>query len=179
MMKPGTRKLALTVHLTASVGWIGGVIVYLALGVAAATDTNPETIRSAWLAMELIGWNVLIPLALASLLTGLLMSLGTKWGLFRHYWVAISFVLTAFSNVVLILHMPGVSETADRARAADAVELQGLGGDLLHPGVGLLILIGVQVLNIYKPTGLTRYGWRKQNVTYRVSSVQSPGSSAG
>jgi hypothetical protein len=112
--------------------------------------------------MELIGWSVIVPLALASLLTGLILAIGSKWGLFRHYWVVISFVLTVFATVVLLLHMPTVSSTADAAQQAQGAALEALGGDLFHPGVGLLVLLAVQVLNLYKPPGLTRYGWRKQ-----------------
>jgi hypothetical protein len=112
--------------------------------------------------MELTGWDVIVPLALASLLTGLVMALGTKWGLFRHYWVLISFVLTVFSTVILLLHMPTVTSTADIAQRADAASLEALGGDLGHPSIGLVILLAIQTLNVYKPPGLTRYGWRKQ-----------------
>jgi hypothetical protein len=58
--------------------------------------------------MELTGWYVIVPLAVAALLTGLVMALGTPWGLFRHYWVLISLVLTILATVVLLLHMPTV-----------------------------------------------------------------------
>lgn len=161
-MRPGLRKLALSVHLTCSVGWIGAVVAYLGLGVAAVNTSDVQTIRSAWVAMEVIGWFVIVPLAVASLATGLVMSLATKWGLFRHYWVTISFVLTLVSTVVLILHMPSVSSTADVALRSEGAALEALGGDLMHPAIGLVILLVVQVLNIYKPAGMTRYGWRKQ-----------------
>jgi hypothetical protein len=161
-MTPGLRKLTLTAHLTFSVGWIGAVVAYLALSVAAVTSQDAQTVRAAWIAMELTGWYVIVPMALASLLTGLVMSLGTKWGLFRHYWVLITLVLTVFATTILLLHMPDVSAIADVAREADDASLGGLGGDLLHPGVGLLVLIMIQVLNVYKPRGLTSYGWRKQ-----------------
>lgn len=170
IMNPGLRKLVLSAHLTFSVGWIGTVIAYLALGITAANSRDVEAVRSAWMAMELIGWFVIVPLAVASLLTGLVMALGTKWGLFRHYWVLISFVLTVFATVVLLLHMPTVSASADIAREAEGTQLEALGGDLGHPGIGLVILLIVQVLNLYKPTGLTRYGWRKQQQSRRTSS---------
>lgn len=140
-MPPRLRKFALSAHLTFSVGWIGAVFAYLALGV---------------------GWYVIVPLALASLLTGLVMALGTKWGLFRHYWVLISFALTILATVVLVLHMPDVSVRADAAQEAEGATLEALGGDLLHPGLGLVVLLVIQVLNLYKPPGMTRYGWRKQ-----------------
>ncbi len=101
-MTPGLRKFALTVHLTVSVGWIGAVVAYLALGVSAVTSQDAQTVRADYLAMELTGWFVIVPLALAALLTGLVMSLGTPWGLFRHYWVLITLVLTILSTVVLL-----------------------------------------------------------------------------
>ena len=118
--------------------------------------------RSAYLAMELMGWYVIVPLAVASLLTGLVMALGTSWGLFRHYWVLISFVLTLVCTAVVLEHMRTVSFLANTAREVDAASLARLGSDLFHPGVGLLILLAIQVLNVYKPRGLTLYGWRKQ-----------------
>lgn len=161
-MAPRVRKFVLAAHLVFSVGWIGTVVAYLALGVAAATSDDTQTVRGAWIAMELSGWYVIVPLALASLLTGVVMALGTRWGLFRHYWVLISLVLTVFATAVLVLHMPTVSSQADIARAAEGARLDGLGGDLLHPGIGLVVLLVIQVLNVYKPRGMTPYGQRRQ-----------------
>ena len=169
IMTPGLRKFALTAHLTFSVGWIGAVVAYLGLGVAAVTSQEVQTIRAVWIAMELTGWYVIIPLALASLLTGLIMSLGTKWGLFRRYWTLITLALTVFATTILLLHMPDVSAIADTAREADEASLGGLGGDLLHPAAGLVVLLVIQALNVYKPRGLTRYGWRKQQVERTVA----------
>lgn len=162
-MSPGVRKFVLTTHLTASVGWIGAVVAYLALGVSAVTTQEAQTVRAAWIAMEVTGWYAIVPLALAALLTGIFMSLGTPWGLFRHYWVLISLVLTILSTAVLLSHMPTVTRTADFVVEADAASLLGgLGGDLFHPGLGLLVLLVITMLNVYKPRGLTPYGWRKQ-----------------
>src|SRR5579871_6523635 len=111
--------------------------------------------------MELIGWYVIVPLSIASLLTGLVMSLVTPWGLFRHYWVLFSLVLTIFATVVLLQHMLTVSFAAGAAAEADGVAGNGLRGELIHAGGGLLVLLVIQVLNVYKPRGLTSYGWRK------------------
>jgi hypothetical protein len=170
---PGLRKFALTAHLSFSVGWIGAVVAYLVLGVSAVTSQDDQAIRAAWIAMELTGWFVIVPLALAALLSGLVMSLITPWGLFRHYWVLIAFVLTILATVILLLHMPTVSALADVAREADGAALRRLGGDLLHPGLGLVILLAIMVLNVYKPRGLTRYGWRKQQEQRRRTSAST------
>ncbi len=170
-MSPGLRKAALAAHVTVSVGWIGTVVAYLALGVAATTSRDVQTVRGAWIAMELTGWYVILPLAVASVITGLVMALGTRWGLFRHYWVLFSFVLTLLATVVLGLHMPSVSSSADIARNSEGATLYDLGGDLLHPGIGLLVLLVIQVLNVYKPRGMTQYGRRKQ-ITRKAASVE-------
>jgi hypothetical protein len=61
------------------------------------------------------------------------------------------------------LHMPDVSFLAAVAQEAEGARLEELGGDLFHPGLGLVVLLVIQVLNVYKPRGLTRYGWRKQH----------------
>ena len=169
-MPPGLRKVALTVHLIASIGWLGALVAYLALGVAAVSSQEGQMVRAAWIAMEVIGWSAIVPLALAALLTGLVMSMGTPWGLFRHYWVLITLVLTILATAVLLAHMPTVSALADMAREADGADLSGHGGDLVHAGGGLLVLLVITALNVYKPRGLTPYGWRKQHEQRVVSS---------
>jgi hypothetical protein len=77
IMPPGLRRFALTVHLIASVGWIGAVAAYLALDLTAASSQAAQTLRAAYVAMDLTARLVIVPLALATLLTGLVMSLGT------------------------------------------------------------------------------------------------------
>jgi hypothetical protein len=162
-MRPGLRKFALAVHLTSSLGWTGAVLAYLALGISAVTSQDAQMIRGAWVAMELVGWYVIVPLAVGALATGIVISLGTPWGLFRHYWVLISLLLTIFATAILVLHMPDVSAITRLVRQADASALLGgHGGDLFHAVGGLVVLLVVAVLNVYKPQGLTPYGWRKQ-----------------
>ena len=55
--------------------------------------------------MELTGWYVIVPLCLASLVTGLVMSLGTRWGLFRHYWVLAKLLITIVAMLILFAYM--------------------------------------------------------------------------
>jgi uncharacterized membrane protein len=170
-MSPSLRKLALTIHLISSIGWMGAVFAYLALGVAAVRVADDQIVRAAWTAMDLTGWWVIVPLALAALVTGLVMSLGTQWGLFRHYWVLISLALTVVCTVVLVLHMPTVSAMARFSQTAEGAELRALGGDLMHPGVGLVLLLMITVLNVYKPAGVTPYGWLKQREQLRARQL--------
>jgi heme/copper-type cytochrome/quinol oxidase subunit 2 len=114
--------------------------------------------------MELIAWYVIVPLALASLLSGLVISLGTKWGLFRHYWVLISFLLTITATVVLPVETQTISYFAHRAvdPTTSSDDLRTLGNTFVHSVGGTVVLLVILMLNVYKPRGMTRYGWRKQ-----------------
>ena len=164
-MTPRLRRFALTAHVILSIGWIGSVVAFLALVVTAMTSTE-DRLRAAWIAMETIGRFAIVPLALASLLTGIVMAVATRWGLFRHYWVLISFVLTILANVILLLNMRVVSRFAALA-ATPGVTAEvlrgGLPSELLHAGVGLVVLLAIDVLNVYKPSGMTPYGRRRES----------------
>jgi hypothetical protein len=165
-MGPRMRKFALTAHVSASVGWLGAVAGVLALAVAGLTSGDERTVRAAYLAMDLTGWFVLVPLALASLLTGLIQSMGTKWGLFRHYWVLVKLVINLVATIVLLVYTQTLGHLAEVAAhtTASGRELAVLQTPsvVLHAGAALLLLLLATALAVYKPRGVTRYGWRKQ-----------------
>ncbi len=171
IMAPRLRKFALAVHITLAIGWIGAVAGYIALDVAAATSEDARTLRAAYLAMEVIAWYVIVPLAFASVLTGLVMSLGTRWGLFRHYWVLISLLLTVIVTVVLLAETQTISYFADTAAdpKTSSDDLRALGSTLVHSVGGTVVLLVILGLNVYKPRGMTRYGWRKQQEERNVA----------
>jgi hypothetical protein len=159
-MPPRLRKVVLTTHITTSVGWLGAVVAYLALDITALTSQDAQTVRAAYASMELTVSYAIVPLALASVLIGIVNSLGTPWGLFRHYWVLVKLLLTLFATAVLLLESGTVSGLAEVAAAtADPRELP---GTLLHSIGGLVVLLMTVILSVFKPRGLTRYGWRKQ-----------------
>lgn len=126
---------------------------------------DAQTVRSAWIALEATGWFAIVPLALGALLTGLVMALGTARGLFRHYWVLFKLLLTCLATIVLLMHMPMVSWMAGVAAesVAPSPHLDALPGEILHAGGGLLVLLVTTILSVYKPRGVTPYGWRKQS----------------
>ena len=165
ILRPRLRKLSLTAHVTSSVGWLGAVASSLALAVAGVVGEDAQTVRGAYLTLELLGWYVLIPFSLASLLTGLVSSLGTTWGLFRHYWVVAKLVINVFATLVLFMYMQSLESLADvAARTSSTVEVADVRSwsPVLHAGGALLLLVVATVLGLYKPRGVTRYGWRKE-----------------
>jgi hypothetical protein len=163
-MTPRVRKLALIAHVACSVGWLGAVAGFLAVAAVGMTSSDAQTVRGAYLVMEPAAWFVLVPLAFASLATGLVQSLGTTWGLFRHYWVLAKLVINLFSTVVLLTYMETFSFMADVASdpSANLDEVRNA-SPLLHATAALVLLLVATVLAVYKPRGMTRYGRRKQH----------------
>jgi hypothetical protein len=179
IMTPRLRKFALTAHVTSSVGWLGAVAGFLALAVAGLTSQDAQMVRAAYLAMELTAWFVIVPLSLASPLTGLVQSLGTQWGLFRHYWVLVKFLITIPSTIVLLLHMQPISRIAGVAAETtlSSADLRGLRIQLVaNAGAALLVLLVATTLSVYKPRGMTSYGRRKQHEQGTVSQRPYPDS---
>lgn len=158
-MSPGLRKIALTAHVVSSVGWVGAVAGFLALAVAGISSPHAPSVRGVYLAMDLTTRYVIVPLALASLATGVISSLGTPWGLLRHYWVVIKLIVTVFSTIILMIHMRPIEALATAATRGN------LDSTLRSPqemmvsasaiaGVALIVLTA---LSVYKPRGVIAY----------------------
>ena len=167
VMRSCVRKLALTTHVTSSVGWLGSVAAFLALAVAGLSSSESEMTRAAYVGMHLTTWYVIVPFALASFLTGLLEALGTPWGLFRHYWVVTKFVLTLLATAILLIH----TQPIDRV-AGVAMQTTLASGDLRQlrlqlvgdASAALFVLLLTTTLSVYKPWGMTPYGIGRQLV---------------
>ncbi len=176
-MRPRLRKLGVTAHVACSVGWLGADAGFLALAIVGLLSPEIQMVRSAYLAMDLIGWFVIVPSSFAALLTGLLLALGTPWGLFRHYWIVTKFLLTIGAIIVLLVHTNAMREAATRVSGAAGETLSGLrahlaasgaGGHMVDlqlqlavaAGAGLLVLLTTTTLGVYKPWGKTRHARR-------------------
>lgn len=162
-MRPGVRKLGLTAHVTSSVGWLGAVVVFLAHAIIGMASQDPPTVRGVYLVMEPTARFVLIPLAFASLLTGVVQSLGTGWGLFQHYWIVVKLLMTASATIILLAYMEtframaavAADQTADLALVRNA-------SPVVHAVLAFVLLLIATVLAVYKPWGMTPYGRAKQ-----------------
>lgn len=163
-MAPRLRKFTLTAHVTSSVGWLGAVVAYLVLAVVGLSRQDPRLAGASYLAMDVVGWFVIVPLCCAALATGIVQSLGTQWGLFRHYWIVAKLALTVAATAVLLFHLPTVTHMA-QAASETTLTPAALGPTrvqlVVHAGGGLLVLLTTTTLSIYKPWGRTPYGRRK------------------
>ena len=163
-MSPALRKAFLTAHVTTSVGWLGAVAAFLALALVGLLSTDGATVRGAYVAAAVVTWFVIVPLCLASLLTGITQSIGTHWGLFRHYWVVLKFALTLGATLLLLVHTQPIDHLA--TIAADSglfgADLRGMRVQLIvDAGLAVLVLLATTMLATVKPRGLTRYGQRR------------------
>lgn len=169
-MTPRLQKLTLLAHITFSVGWFGAVVPYLALAIAALTSHDGQMVRAACLSMKFIGWFVIVPFSLAAMLSGLVQSLGTRSGLFRHWWVLAKFVLAVFATVILFQHMTEVSRLSLMAKQT-MLSTADLRPELIHSAGGLLVLLAAMTLSVFKPWGMTSYGRRR---TTQADTVSRP-----
>src|SRR5882724_4406128 len=156
------RNLALTVHITSSVGWLGAVAGFLPLSIAGMVSRDAELVRGVYLAMNLVGWSIIVPLSLAALASGLIQAFGTEWGLFRYYWVLVKFLLTVFATVALLLHqftaVAGAARRVSQTVPGIFPHVGGLGPQLVaDAGLALLVLLVITALSVFKPWGKIRY----------------------
>lgn len=172
IMPPALRKIALSAHVACSVGSLGGVAAFFALAVAALASQNMAIVSAGYTAMDLIASYVVVPLVFASVLTGVIQSLGAPWGLFQHYWVVTKLVVMVFVTVILLQQLELINYLA-AAAAAGTVLSPDLSdfrmSPVVHSGAGLLVLLLPVLLSLFKPRGMTRYGWRKQHERHEVS----------
>jgi hypothetical protein len=197
-MRPRLRKFVLTAHVVSSVGWLGAAAAYVVLAVLVLTTRNAQMVRAGIRMMELADLFVIVPLGAASLITGIVQSLGTTWGLFRHYWVVFKLLINVFALFLLVEYTkslvglagraahPGLSGDVGFAGRAGYPVLPGADlhmlqdpGHIVHSAGGLAVLITATVLAVYKPRGMTRRGQRQQleqrrsqNERHRVPHAQ-------
>ncbi len=91
------RTALLTLHVIVSVGWNGVAFAQLALASTAAADANLR--HATYELMHVIDRTLDIPLALLTLITGIVMSVGTKWGLLRHWWIVAKLTITVVAVI--------------------------------------------------------------------------------
>jgi hypothetical protein len=164
-MIPTVRKLLLSAHLVSSIGWLGAVGAFLALAVVGLACGSEPMVRGAYLAMQVTAWFVILPLAVVAVLSGVVSSLTTRWGLFRYYWVVLKLLIALLATGVLLMHLSPID-----LLATSAGQTGDLGHDLdqartlmVYASVAaVVVLLALIALSVFKPRGMTAYGWRQR-----------------
>jgi hypothetical protein len=141
------------------------VAAFLVLAITGLNSQDTKIVSAAYIAMDLITRFVIVPLSvLPLLLTGPVLSLGTPWGLFRHYWIIIKLIINILLTVILLVHLQPISYLASAAASATLSQADhNLQVQMVFAsGAAFLALLVATILAVYKPRGMTPYGWRKQ-----------------
>ena len=171
-LSPTLRKGLLTAHIVTAVSWIGVDIVLLVLALTALTSTDPSTVAASYVAIGAFAIVLLVPAGVLTLVTGLLLGAGTRWGIVRYWWLTVKLVITVvLTTLVILLLRPRVAEVAGRAEQAGAAGLSRdqLGPvDLIFPpGVSIVALLVATALAVYKPWGKTPFARRASTAADR------------
>ncbi|MEV5551795.1 DUF2269 domain-containing protein [Streptomyces sp. NPDC052309] len=172
LSRPARRAL-LVVHVVASAAWLGLTLGLLALGLTAATTASAATLEAGVRGMKLFADWLLLPVAFLTLASGVVLSLGTPWGLARHRWVWTKFWLTlATTTATLFALRPGVNAAVAAVAAGGPVP--DAGDVLFGPVVSLSAYVFMTVISLLKPWGLTRRGRRLRGATRRRVPAAGP-----
>ena len=150
ILSPGWRKVVLLGHVASSVGLLGAVGAFLALAIAGLGGAP------VYSAMAIVTWQLIVPLAFAALLVGIISALATPWGLLRYYWIVAKLLLTVLAVGVLLLQTRTIATLATATNLASLREAQM--AMILHSAGGLGVLLLATLLSIVKPRGLTPWG---------------------
>jgi hypothetical protein len=157
-LTPATRKAVLVLHVVAGIGWMGVDIALLVLLISARTTNDAALVVSGFNAIGMIVPIAVPPLSLSILVTGIILGLGTRWGLVRYWWVLVKLLLSLVMTVLVFVSLvPAVSSMTVLSAttiSADAVRasLGTLPTMLLFPPIVSFLMLGVAaILSIFKP----------------------------
>ena len=154
-----TRKGFLVVHIVSAGTWIGIDVVMAVVFTALLADDYTKAL--CYRALEMFVVWPLFASGLVCLASGIVLGLGTKWGLLRYWWVAVKLALNLVLVVLVTFALrPGVSEMAERGLRYMTGEAASLAvGDLIFPPiVSTSALLIAFVLAVFKPWGRLRKG---------------------
>ncbi len=150
-------------HVACGVGWMGADVVLAILMLtgwfsATGRPSRRRTPRPGWSSRSAVP-----VLAGGMLVTGVLLGIGTKYGLVQWWWVFVKLVIGVVLTVlVFVLLVPGAAAsrrgstgTADQVRE----QVGRPGRHLVFPPlVSFVALAFALVVSVFKPWGRTRWG---------------------
>jgi hypothetical protein len=160
------RRGILVVHLAGSIGWLGLYAALVVIGIVGLSTDDPVTFRSFFVVDGVLATYLMPVLSLLALVTGIVLAAGTSWGLFRHWWVVVSLVITTLMTAAVLIFL--VAQMRDLAAQAahlpDATIMTVMSKErlklLIAPTAGFILLVFLTGMNVHKPWG--RVGARRQ-----------------
>lgn len=153
------RKGVLLVHILSAAAWFGVDLALITLVLTAMLTSDPQTAATAMQAVDLFAIWPMFTAAIVCLVSGVVLGLGSKYGLVRYWWVAVKLAINIVFAVLIVTGLrSGVAEVADRgARLAAGADSGGVPMDMLGPViVAPTLLLTAYLLSVFKPWGLIR-----------------------
>jgi uncharacterized membrane protein len=154
-----TRKGVLVIHIASAGAWLGIDVVMAVFVFTSLVNDDPTTRAVCYQAVELFAVWPLFTTGLICLTSGVVLGLGTKYGLMRYWWVVTKLVLNiVLTGLVPLALQPGVSELGEVGRQLAAGEPVAASlGDMIYPPiVSPAALLVAMLLAVFKPWGRIR-----------------------
>jgi hypothetical protein len=151
-----TRKAVLIVHILAVGAWVGIDVIVAVLVLTGWLSGDPMLRSIAYQALgSFVVWPMLVS-GLLSLVSGIVLGLGSKYGLVRYWWVAVKLVINiVLCTLILLVLRPGLGDVAAYGLelAAGTAGQRDLSQLFFPPAVSLSALTFATILSVTKPWG--------------------------
>jgi hypothetical protein len=154
------RRWLLTLHLLFSGLMLGEAFVFLILSITAASTNDAGVLQACYTSMHVLAKTAVRYSVIFAIITGILLSVRTHWGLFKFYWIIAKEGLTLLSvalgpigmyvwtlKAVKLTSAEGLSVLQDPAFIVNRGELWT--GIILQ----ILSLSAILVISVFKPWG--------------------------
>lgn len=91
------KRWLLSLHLLFSAILFGNSVIFLVLSIAAAVTNDENVLKSSYTSMHIMATSSVRASTIGTVVTGIMLSLWTKWGLFKFYWIILKEILTIVS----------------------------------------------------------------------------------
>lgn len=164
-----TRQLFVFVHIAVSVGWMGAGAANVVLAMTAGYTSAVEIRRVCYFMMDQVDLYVIIPLAFAALISGLLLCWVTPWGLARYWWVLVKLLLTV---AVIVYSTFGVGvwvEESIDVTTAGGQESDVAGQLAYGAAVNIVAFLFMTWASVAKPWGTTPWTRSRRRAPSRTA----------
>jgi hypothetical protein len=150
------RQAVLTAHIMMSVGLLGDSAGFTAVALRLAGTADPVARMELLGTLNMFSLVFGIPLSIGTIVSGIVLGLGTKWGVFRYPWV-VAKLLLIISVMLVGSFVIGPAEQMMLQRGVDASARLVAGG--LYDVMALAVATG---LGVFKPGR----SWRSSRVAH-------------
>lgn len=154
------RRWLLSFHLIFVAILLGVSVAFIILSIVAGTTNDVGILKACYLSMHILAETSIRASTIGTVVTGILLSLLTSWGLFKYWWILVKEILTIFSIVVGIVgiyfwSLNAVTITSEIGLHAFTNSVFVVNEYQLWTGIILqvIFLVMMTIISVFKPWG--------------------------